>query len=116
MTRAHFGLTQNAEDPAKKGICSNFLCDAKPGDEVTMTGEQPSRAWSLNHLLLLLGCCLADGQCRSCRCSLQAQESDFAAHGSLPDLHLQHQTCSRLAMQNDIAIGALPQAPPARCC
>jgi ferredoxin--NADP+ reductase len=26
------------EDPAKKGICSNFLCDAKPGDEVIMTG------------------------------------------------------------------------------
>merc|ERR1712157_68437 len=27
-----------AEDPAKKGICSNFLCDAKPGDKVQMTG------------------------------------------------------------------------------
>eukprot|EP00887_Chlorella_sp_A99_P001025 scaffold14.g1025.t1 len=26
------------EDPAKKGICSNFLCDAKPGTKVTMTG------------------------------------------------------------------------------
>lgn len=26
------------EDPAKKGICSNFLCDAKPGTEVKMTG------------------------------------------------------------------------------
>jgi ferredoxin--NADP+ reductase len=26
------------EDPAKKGLCSNFLCDAKPGDEITMTG------------------------------------------------------------------------------
>lgn len=26
------------EDPAKKGVCSNFLCDAKPGDEVKMTG------------------------------------------------------------------------------
>uniref|UniRef100_A0A7S1UCU0 ferredoxin--NADP(+) reductase n=1 Tax=Phaeomonas parva TaxID=124430 RepID=A0A7S1UCU0_9STRA len=27
-----------AEDPAKKGICSNFLCDATPGTELTMTG------------------------------------------------------------------------------
>jgi ferredoxin--NADP+ reductase len=27
-----------AEDPAKKGVCSNFLCDTKPGDEVMMTG------------------------------------------------------------------------------
>eukprot|EP00892_Ulva_mutabilis_P008580 jgi/Ulvmu1/6094/UM027_0072.1 len=26
------------EDPAKKGICSNFLCDAEPGTEITMTG------------------------------------------------------------------------------
>ncbi len=30
----------NAEDPAKKGICSNFLCDAAPGTEVMMTGKQ----------------------------------------------------------------------------
>lgn len=27
-----------ADDPAKKGICSNFLCDTKPGDELMMTG------------------------------------------------------------------------------
>jgi len=27
-----------ADDPAKKGVCSNFLCDAKPGDEVLLTG------------------------------------------------------------------------------
>ena len=26
------------EDPAKKGICSNFLCDAQPGDEIDLTG------------------------------------------------------------------------------
>jgi ferredoxin--NADP+ reductase len=27
-----------ADDPAKKGVCSNFLCDTKPGDKVMMTG------------------------------------------------------------------------------
>lgn len=27
-----------AEDPAKKGVCSNFLCDSKPGDELKLTG------------------------------------------------------------------------------
>jgi len=27
-----------ADDPAKKGICSNYLCDAKPGQEVLLTG------------------------------------------------------------------------------
>jgi ferredoxin--NADP+ reductase len=26
------------EDPAKKGVCSNYLCDAKAGDEVKLTG------------------------------------------------------------------------------
>merc|ERR1719480_304882 len=26
------------DDPAKKGVCSNFICDTKPGDEVKMTG------------------------------------------------------------------------------
>merc|ERR1712216_180979 len=26
------------DDPAKKGVCSNFLCDTKPGDEVKLTG------------------------------------------------------------------------------
>jgi ferredoxin--NADP+ reductase len=30
----------NKEDPAKKGICSNFLCDAKPGTKVAMTGAR----------------------------------------------------------------------------
>jgi len=26
------------EDPAKKGVCSNYLCDSKPGDVLKMTG------------------------------------------------------------------------------
>lgn len=28
----------NAENPAKKGVCSNYLCDSKPGDEINLTG------------------------------------------------------------------------------
>lgn len=27
-----------ADDPTKKGICSNYICDTKPGDEIQMTG------------------------------------------------------------------------------
>ena len=30
--------SSQADDPAKKGVCSNFLCDAKPGDDVKLTG------------------------------------------------------------------------------
>ncbi|KAG6507333.1 hypothetical protein ZIOFF_032675 [Zingiber officinale] len=26
------------EDPSKKGVCSNFLCDSKPGDKIQLTG------------------------------------------------------------------------------
>lgn len=41
---------KGADDPAKKGICSNFLCDAKPGTEITLTGQQDT---SILPLLLL---------------------------------------------------------------
>lgn len=34
----YFDPELGREDPAKKGICSNYLCDSKPGDEVQMTG------------------------------------------------------------------------------
>merc|ERR1712054_43036 len=27
-----------ADDPAKKGVCSNYLCDASPGDDLKITG------------------------------------------------------------------------------
>lgn len=32
------------EDPAKKGVCSNFLCDAKPGQEIVMTGGEGAQS------------------------------------------------------------------------
>ena len=27
-----------ADDPAKKGVCSNYLCDSKPGEDIKLTG------------------------------------------------------------------------------
>jgi len=39
VRRANYWCPElKADDPAKKGICSNFLCDTQPGDEVKMTG------------------------------------------------------------------------------
>ena len=29
--------------PEKKGLCSNYLCDSKPGDVLNMTGEGSPR-------------------------------------------------------------------------
>eukprot|EP00599_Poterioochromonas_sp_BG-1_P002668 CAMPEP_0173137986 /NCGR_PEP_ID=MMETSP1105-20130129/3422_1 /TAXON_ID=2985 /ORGANISM="Ochromonas sp., Strain BG-1" /LENGTH=363 /DNA_ID=CAMNT_0014050497 /DNA_START=130 /DNA_END=1221 /DNA_ORIENTATION=- len=34
----YFDPELGREDPSKKGVCSNFLCDAKPGDEIQLTG------------------------------------------------------------------------------
>jgi hypothetical protein len=42
------------EDPARRGVCSNYLCDSKPGDEVThapasrmAVSHRNTRAWLL---------------------------------------------------------------------
>ena len=47
------------EDPAKKGVCSNFLCDATAGEQVKMTGptqceNQPVRQAGLEVLFIIL--------------------------------------------------------------
>ena len=34
------------EDPAKKGVCSNFLCDAQAGEQVKMTGPTGKVMWA----------------------------------------------------------------------
>lgn len=49
------------EDPSKNGICSNFLCDSKPGDKVQMTGPSgkimllPEDNPNANHIMIATG-------------------------------------------------------------
>jgi len=39
VRRANYWCPElKADDPAKKGICSNFLCDTTPGSEISLTG------------------------------------------------------------------------------
>jgi hypothetical protein len=93
---AHFYNLQNAEDPAKKGICSNFLCDAKPGDEITMTGEQPSHGCSWTPAYCL-GACLGQGcQHRPSRCGFLATDIHGVGDDRMPDLRPQHLLISTL--------------------
>ena len=53
-----------ADDPAKKGICSNFLCDTKPGSEVKMTGPAgkvmllPEQDPNTDYIMVRRGDCL----------------------------------------------------------
>lgn len=43
------------EDPSKSGVCSNYLCDSKPGDKVKITGKAllHCERSTCQHLLLL---------------------------------------------------------------
>jgi ferredoxin--NADP+ reductase len=49
------------EDPSKKGICSNFLCDSKPGDKVQITGPSgkvmllPEEDSKAKHIMVATG-------------------------------------------------------------
>jgi hypothetical protein len=63
-----------ADDPAKKGICSNFLCDATPGTEIMMTGERPRRfdaSWVPHSLQL---------EVRPCHCEYYKCTSPHQLH------------------------------------
>ena len=39
-----------ADDPAKKGVCSNYLRDSKPGDEIKLTGPSGKVRVAFSHL------------------------------------------------------------------
>ncbi|XP_024975575.1 ferredoxin--NADP reductase, root-type isozyme, chloroplastic-like [Cynara cardunculus var. scolymus] len=49
------------EDPSKNGVCSNFLCDSKPGDKVKITGPAgkimllPEDDPSATHIMIATG-------------------------------------------------------------
>ncbi|KAK9022414.1 hypothetical protein V6N11_002681 [Hibiscus sabdariffa] len=49
------------EDPSKSGICSNFLCNSKPGDKVQITGPSgkvmllPEDNPNANHIMIATG-------------------------------------------------------------
>ncbi|XP_052179844.1 ferredoxin--NADP reductase, root-type isozyme, chloroplastic-like [Diospyros lotus] len=49
------------EDPSKKGVCSNFLCDSKPGDKIKITGPSgkimllPEEDPNATHIMIATG-------------------------------------------------------------
>ncbi|XWS20709.1 hypothetical protein CRYUN_Cryun31cG0126000 [Craigia yunnanensis] len=49
------------EDPSKSGVCSNFLCNSKPGDKVQITGPSgkimllPEDNPNANHIMIATG-------------------------------------------------------------
>merc|ERR1712085_22684 len=62
VRRANYWCPElKADDPAKKGVCSNFLCDTKPGDDVLMTGPSgkvmliPEKDPSTNYIMVATG-------------------------------------------------------------
>ncbi|CAA6661808.1 unnamed protein product [Spirodela intermedia] len=49
------------EDPSKKGVCSNFLCDSKPGDKIQLAGPSgkvmllPEEDPKATHIMIATG-------------------------------------------------------------
>ena len=55
VRRATFWCPElKADDPTKKGVCSNYLCDAKPNDEIKLTGPS-GKVQSCIMSLIVLG-------------------------------------------------------------
>lgn len=54
----HYDREIGDEDPSKKGICSNFLCDSKPGDKIQLVGKgfsQSEHCDTVENSLLTIG-------------------------------------------------------------
>jgi len=61
VRRAIYYDETGKEDPSKMGICSNFLCDAKPGDKVQLAGPSgkvmllPEEDPKATHIMIATG-------------------------------------------------------------
>ncbi|KAI4372075.1 hypothetical protein MLD38_010357 [Melastoma candidum] len=57
----YFDPENGKEDPSKAGVCSNFLCNAKPGDKVQITGPSgkimllPEEDPNATHIMIATG-------------------------------------------------------------
>ncbi|GAB2280887.1 hypothetical protein Dimus_015509 [Dionaea muscipula] len=57
----YYDLETGKEDPSKNGICSNFLCNSKPGDKIQITGPSgkilllPEEDPNATHIMIATG-------------------------------------------------------------
>ncbi|CAL9090117.1 unnamed protein product [Musa textilis] len=57
----YYDAETGKEDPSKKGVCSNFLCDSKPGDKILLTGPSgkimllPEEDPNATHIMIATG-------------------------------------------------------------
>jgi len=76
-----------ADDPAKKVICSNFLCDTNPGDDVMLTGPagkvmlMPEEDPTMNYIMVATGTGIAPFRGFVCRLFAEATPAAKAYKG-----------------------------------
>lgn len=57
----YYDTETGKEDPSKNGVCSNFLCDSKPGDKIKLTGPSgkimllPEEDQNATHIMIATG-------------------------------------------------------------
>lgn len=112
-----------AEDPAKKGLCSNFLCDAKPGQEIMMTGGLEEAAAAGGGVMRARGAC-REGRVTRCRAGTRMRAAMQCGHRQARSIRpsmdaIALYVCMYVYVHRTERCRVLCrslQAPPARCC
>ena len=82
----YFDPKTGKEDPAKKGICSNFLCDSTPGDKVQIVGPfgqkliLPNKNPIATHIMVATGTGIAPFRAHLKRMFMENTTSSFQTH------------------------------------